>query len=312
MSEFLLARLRRPRPCLGEIHGSSQPMRLGIVEMMPGDFRTWTKDHTRAVRDLGFTGFGFHLDGETAFDITPDDCRRYHEFMAGEGLDLVQFAILYRECLFSPDAAERAAVTVKINRGTEIAAALGAQAFLLRPGSRSPAGSWTPHRDNYLPESRDLLVETLKPIARKAEEDGVILAMETHVVSIMDPPEKCRDIVEAVGADHLRLIMDAVNHFGSIQDVYHSSAFLNCIFDAVGPLAPVAHLKDVKVSPGLVVHIDQEVPGEGELDLALMLQRFDALFPEGYGLIEHLPREKVPVAAANIRSIAAHSGVDIH
>ena len=100
-------------------------MRLGIVEMMSGDFRTWTKDHTRAVRDLGFTGFGFHLDGETAFDIAPDDCRRYHEFMAGEGLDLVQFAILYRECLFSPDAAERAAVTVKINRGTEIAAAQG-------------------------------------------------------------------------------------------------------------------------------------------------------------------------------------------
>ena len=31
-------------------------MRLGIVEMMPGDFRTWTKEHTRAVRDLGFTG----------------------------------------------------------------------------------------------------------------------------------------------------------------------------------------------------------------------------------------------------------------
>ena len=58
-------------------------MRLGVVEMMPGDFRTWTKDHTRAVRDLGFTGFGFHLEGETAFEITPDDCRRYHEFMAG-------------------------------------------------------------------------------------------------------------------------------------------------------------------------------------------------------------------------------------
>ena len=101
-------------------------MRLGIVEMMPGDFRTWTKDHPRAVRDLGFTGFGFHLDGETALEITPDDCRRYHEFMAGEGLDLAQFAILYKECLFSPDTAERETVTRKINRGTEIAAALGA------------------------------------------------------------------------------------------------------------------------------------------------------------------------------------------
>ncbi len=287
-------------------------MRLGIVEMMPGDFRTWTKDHPRAVRDLGFTGFGFHLDGETAFEITPDDCRRYHEFMAGEGLDLAQFAILYKECLFSPDTAERETVTRKINRGTEIAAALGAQAFLLRPGSLNPAGSWTPHRDNHLPKCRDLLIETLKPIAGKAEQEGVILAMETHVVSIMDPPEKCRDIVAAVGSEHLRLIMDAVNHFRSIQTVYNSSDFLNYIFDTMGPLAPVAHLKDLKVSPGLVVHIDQEVPGEGELDLALMLQRFDALFPDGYGLIEHLPREKVPVATANIRRVAAECGVDIH
>jgi hypothetical protein len=78
-------------------------------------------------------------------------------------------------------------VTKKINRGTEIAAALGAQAFLLRPGSRSSAGSWTPHRDNHLPESRDLLVETLKPIAEKAEQEGVILAMETSGTLPLNP-----------------------------------------------------------------------------------------------------------------------------
>lgn len=287
-------------------------MRLGIVEMMPADFRTWTAQHTQAVRDLGFTGFGFHLRGEDVFDIRPADCRGYHEFMAGEGLDLAQFAITYGECLFDPDPAVRARVTAKIDAGTRIAAQLSAQTFLLRPGSRSPAGSWTPHRDNHSPESRDLLIETLKPIARTAEREGAILAMETHVVSIMDPPEKCRYIVEAVGSPNLRLIMDAVNHFPSIQDVYHSRAFLDRIFDAMGTLAPVAHLKDLKVSPGLVVHIDQAVPGEGELDVGHMLARFHALFPDGYGLLEHLPREKVPVAAANIRRIAAGSGVEIH
>ena len=287
-------------------------MRLGLVEIMPGDFRTWTKQHTQAVHDLGFTGFGFHLDGAMAFDISAADCRGYHEFMADEDLDLAQFAITYSECLFDPDPAVRQAVTAKIDRGTEIAGQLRAQSFLLRPGSLSPEGSWTPHRDNHLPANQDLLVETLKPIARKAEQEGVILAMETHVVSIMDPPEKCRDIVEAVGSDHFRLIMDAVNHFPSIQQVYNSTAFLDHVFDTMGPLAPVAHLKDAKVSPGLVVHIDQAVPGEGELDLGRMLQRFDALFPDGYGLIEHIPREMVPVASANLRRIAAEVGVDIH
>lgn len=284
-------------------------MRLGIVEMMPGDFRTWTRQHTGAVRDLGFTGFGFHMAWDTAQDVSTAQCRQGRQFMADEQLDLAQFALLYGECLFSSDAGERALVTDKINRGTEIAAGLGAQTFLLRPGSHSQHGSWAPHRDNHLPESRQRLIETLRPIAAKAEQEGVILAMETHVVSIMDPPETCRDIVEAVGSDHLRLIMDAVNHFDSIQAVYQSTAFLDRIFDAMGPLAPVAHLKDLKVSPGLVVHIDQEVPGEGELDLAHMLKRFDALFPLGYGLIEHLPADKVPVAAANIRRVAAAAGV---
>ena len=286
-------------------------MKLGIVGMLPADFRTFTPEHMEAIRDLQFTGFGFHFDGNRVFDVTVQECERYNEFMATQNLDLAQFAITYDECLFHPDIAVREAVTAKINRGTEIAAQLQAQTFLLRPGSMSPNGPWMPHRDNHLPENRDRLIETLRPIARKAELEGVTLALETHVVSIMDPPEKCRYVVEAVGSDNLRLIMDAVNHFPGLHEVYNSADFLNHLFDIIGPLAPLAHLKDLKISDGLVLHIDQEIPGEGELDLALMLRRFDALHPDGYGLIEHLSMEQIPVANANIRRIAAANGIGI-
>jgi sugar phosphate isomerase/epimerase len=286
-------------------------MRLGIVGMLPGDFRTFTKTQMAALRALTFTGFGFHLNGDAVFDITTADCRHYHQLMAGEGLDLAQFAITYNDCLFHPDQALRARAIVKINRGTEIAAQLGAQAFLLRPGGLNPAGPWAPHRDNHRPENTARLVETLKPIAQKAEQEGVLLALETHAVSVMDPPEKCRAIIEAVGSNHLRLIMDAVNHFQCLQQVYHSTEWINHIFDVMGPIAPLAHLKDLKVSNGLVLHIDQEVPGEGELDLALVLRRFDALYPAGYGLIEHLPLAQIPQAVANIRRIAAENGITI-
>jgi len=287
-------------------------MRLGIVGMLPGDFRTFRPEQMQAIRDLGFTGFGFHLDGGSVFDITAEDCAAYRRFVAGEGLDLAQFAITYGECLFAADPTERERVSAKIMRGTEIAAQLEAQAFLLRPGSLNPAGPWTPHRDNHRPEHVETLVDTLRPLARKAEGEGVLLAMETHAVSIMDPPIKCREIVEKVGSPNLRLIMDAVNHFQCLQQVYHSSDWLNHIFDEMGAVAPLAHIKDLKVSNGLVVHIDEEVPGEGEVDLALMLQRFDALYPDGYGLIEHLRRDQIPLAAANVRRVAAESGVSIH
>ena len=287
-------------------------MKLGIVGMLPGDFRTFTKSQMQAIRDLKFTGFGFHFNGDDVFNITAQDCKTYRQFIAEEALDLAQFAITYNECLFHPDKVQRVDAIEKINRGTEIATQLGAQAFLIRPGGLNPAGPWTPHRDNHLPENTSRLIDTLKPIAQKAELEGVLLAMETHVVSIMDPPDKCREIVESVGSDNLRLIMDAVNHFQSLKQVYNSTDFLNHIFDSIGDLAPVAHIKDLKISNGLVLHIDQEVPGEGELDVALMLKRFDALYPNGYGLIEHLSLSQIPLANANVRRIAAESGINIH
>ncbi len=287
-------------------------MRLGIVGMLPGDFRTFQPEQMQAIRDLGFTGFGFHLNGDDVFTITPAECAAYRRFMAGEGLELAQFAITYNESLFHPDKVVRERVTAKINRGTEIAAQLEAQAFLLRPGSLNPDGPWTPHRENHRPENAELLVETLRPIARKAGLEGVVLAMETHALSILDLPRKCRGIVEAVGSEYLRLILDAVNHFQSMHQVYNSSEWVSHIFDELGPLAPLAHIKDLKVANGLVLHIDQTVPGEGELDLALVLQRFNALHPDGYGLIEHLPLEQIPQAVANVRRIAAAAGVAIH
>ena len=136
--------------------------------------------------------------------------------------------------------------------------------------------------------------------------------METHALSILDLPVKCRRIIEAVGSPNLRLILDAVNHFQSMHQVYHSSEWVNHIFDELGLLAPLAHIKDLKVSNGLVLHIDQTVPGEGELDSALVLQRFNALHPDGYGLIEHLRVEHIPQAVANVRRTAAEAGVAIY
>ena len=65
-------------------------------------------------------------------------------------------------------------------------------------------------------------------------------------------------------------------------------------------------------SPRLVVHIDEEVPGEGVLDVATALQRWEQSHPDGYMLVEHLPEEKIPDAVNNVRVLARDAGVDIH
>ena len=287
-------------------------MRLGIVGMLPGNFRTFTKEQMEAIRALEFTGFGFHFSSDDVFDVTTEDCEKYNQFMAGEGLDLVQFALTYSECLFDPDSAVRESIIRRINRGVEIARQINAHSCLIRPGSLNPDGAWTSHRDNHLPESMERLIETLTPIAQKADAESVTIIVETHAVSIMDSPETCKAIVDTVGLDSLCIVMDFVNHFQTLRQVYNSTDRLNHIFDIMGPIAPVAHVKDIKVENGLVLHINEEMPGEGELDLAQALRRFDGFYPDGYGLIEHLPMEKIPLANTNVRRIAAKNGINIH
>ena len=286
-------------------------MRLGVVDMLPKDFRTCTPAQIQAITALGFTGFGCHLDSALAFEITATDCAAFKALYAAAGLELAQFSLAYTECLFSADLSVREQVAKKIARGIALTAQLGAQALLIRPGSLNPAGPWTPDRENHYPESLERLIDTLRPLAAQADSEGVVLVMETHATSIMDSPELCRTVVEAVGAPSLRLTMDVVNHFQTLRQVYDSAARVDHIFNTIGDIAPVAHIKDIIVQPKHVLHLDEAVPGEGVLDIGRLLCRFQALYPHGYGLIEHLPIDKVPLANTNVRRIAAEYEVPI-
>ena len=285
-------------------------MRLGVVGIC-SDFRTLNQEEIEAVQKLEFTGVSYHFASSNIPRVSLEECTQCRFLLEKAQLDLVQFGITYSECLFDPRPSVREAAIEAVNCGMSVAKELGAFHYLFRPGSLNPDGAWTSHRDNYLPESMERLIETLKPIAENAERETLTLVMETHAISIMDSPETCREIVERVGSDRLRIVMDFVNHFQTLRQVYDSEARLNHIFDVMGPVAPMAHIKDIRVENGLVLHLNEEVPGEGELALDVALKRFDELYPDGYGLIEHLPLEKIPLANTNVRKIAYENGVNI-
>ncbi len=287
-------------------------MRLGVIGMLPGDFRDITPDHLRAIRAIGLTGAGFHAPGDRLSEVRPDACRRARGIFAGAGVDLVQFGVGFGECLFDPDAEVRDRVVRKVERGIEVARELGAHVCLIRPGSLSPRGSYSPSPLNRTPACRARLVETLGRIARKAESEGVTVITETHLLTILESPETVRQVVEEVGSDRFRAVMDYVNHFQSLDQAYHSAERLDRIFEVMGPVCPVGHCKDLRVGDGLVLHLHEEIPGEGELDMAAALRLWHSLRPDGYMLLEHFPDEKYPPASRNVHRIAAEAGVEIH
>ena len=287
-------------------------MRLGIIGMLPGDLRTFSDRHFEAILEQGFTGVGFHLPGDLVNAITAEDTVTCKQLFTSHQIDLAQFAITYGDCLFDPDPDNRSEAVSKVVGGANLAARLGALTYLIRPGSRNPAGPWTPHRDNHTPEALALLVRTLKEIACRTATLDVATIVETHVISILNTPAVCRRLVESVRSANVRLVMDYVNHFESIDQVYSDTERLKHIYGTIGPLAPVCHVKDIAVGNRLVVHLDEAVPGQGELNLALALGLFHAHHPDGYALIEHLGPDQIPLAAANVRNISKRAGIPIY
>ena len=286
-------------------------MRLGVVGFVPGDPRAVTAEVLQKGLDLGVTSVCYHGSGEVLDALTTEDCNRVNALYNKLGLELAQLGIGYRECLFDPDGSVRDRVVKTIGRGIEAGRALRAHNVLIRTGSLNPAGSYDPTPENHEPGRLDVLIDTLSRVADKAEEEGMTVVIETHVLTIMGSPEINRQVIEAVGSDRLRVVMDFVNHFQSLDQAYNSADRLNHIFDVMGPISTVSHIKDISVEPGFVLHMNEEVPGAGVLDLVTAVRRWEEIQPEGYMLVEHLPEDKIPTAVANVRRIAAEAGVEI-
>ncbi len=286
-------------------------MRLGVVGYAPGDPRAVTEVVLRKGLELGVTSVCYHGPGDILDDLTTSDCNRANDLYDRLGLELAQFGIGYRECLFDPDEAVRDRVVRTIHRGLEVGSALRAHNVLIRTGSLNPSGSYDPSPENHEPGRLEVLIDTLSRVAKRAEEEGVTVVIETHVLTIMGSPEINRQVIDAVGSDRLRVVMDFVNHFQSLAQVYNSTDRMNHIFDVMGPISTVSHIKDISLEPGFVLHMNEEVPGAGDLDLVTAVRRWEALHPGGYMLVEHLPEEKIPTAVANVRRIAAEAGVEI-
>ena len=287
-------------------------MRLGVVGMLPADFRDITDEHLAAIAALKLTAGAFHAPGAMLGDVTAAEAHTVRDRFAAAGMDLAQFGVGFGECLFDPDDDIRSAVVQTIKESLRVAGDLAADCCLIRTGSLSPGGSYSPDPANHSPEARARLIDTLRRVAEDAEAAEMTIVIETHLLTIMNSPEANGSILGEVGSDRMRVVMDCVNHFQGLHQVYDSRARIDHIFEHMGPVSVVGHLKDAKVRDGFVIHIDEEIPGEGDLDLGHILRRWHELHPDGYMLLEHLPNEKYPLAAANALRAAAEAGVEIH
>ncbi|MEM7126724.1 MAG: TIM barrel protein [Chloroflexota bacterium] len=287
-------------------------MRLGVVGMMPKTLDEITPQHLATIRELNLTGVGMGLPGTEMGSVTDATVERTRQLFSDTEMDFAQLIVGFGGCLFDLDPAVRDDLVAQIRDGIGLSKRVGAHVCLIRTGSLSPTGSYSPSKENHRPECKERLVDSLTQIAETADSVGQAVVIETHVLTIMNSPEVNAEILQTIGSDRLQVVMDYVNHFQALHQVYNSTERINHIFDIMGPISAIGHCKDISVRDGFVTHFDEEIPGEGELDMATALRRWHEFHPDGYMMLEHLPEEQYPLASRNTHRILAEAGISVY
>ena len=281
-------------------------MRSAVVGLLPSDLHKIDGGAVERVASLGFSGTSVLLDEPGTY--AEADLRRVRDTLRAGGVAATQANGKYASLVATEPEVRTdgiAGLAAHIRAGVT----LGADTVYVRPGGRNPGKPWWPHPDHHTDAARDLLVTSLREVARIAEAEGVQLALEGHVLSVIDTPEHFGEIVRAVDSPALWVNLDPVNFIGSVWDAWRPQAVYDRLLQQIGDRIVCAHWKDYTIEDRLVLHITEVPPGEGVIDHARWLGQLDAIQPDAWVMIEHLSPDKIPAAKRELDTAMRRAGL---
>jgi sugar phosphate isomerase/epimerase len=129
---------------------------------------------------------------------------------------------------------------------------LGVKFITLCAGTRRRESLWVYHPGNSTPEAWDDMIYALKECVKIAENYGIVLALETEAATVVDTPEKARRMMDEVGSENLKMIMDCANlfHAGTAKKENVKNIMTHA-FEIFGGDVVMAHAKDISESDGI-------------------------------------------------------------
>ncbi len=287
-------------------------MLLGVAGLVPGDWKAIDGAVLDNVAAHGFKTVQIRVSDPQS--MKDKDVQRLQSMYSDRGFEMPQTVGNYGGKLVAEDEGERRAEIKFVKRMVNLTARLGSPNTYLRPGSLNPKGGWMPHPKNHSDEVFDRLVDSTKQICAVAENEGIMMAVEGGTVCPIDSPQRMKDLIDAVGSKALGFNMDPVNFIGSLDIAYDTTSLINEFYDLIPDRIVGCHAKDFTVVDALLPHIEESIIGQPEslLDNETLLLGLQKVNPKAHVLVEHLPDDKIPVAAEGIRKVAEKVGSAWH
>lgn len=201
--------------------------------------------------------------------------------------------------LVAPDPAVRRANVEHVRRCLEIAPAFGSHVVATETGTMSPHGDWTDTPKNSSAEVWKLLYDALETLLPVAEEQGVILAVETYVGNVLKTHGQLTGLLGRFPTQHLQVVCDPYNYLSrGLMPVQERAT--SELLDQFEPRFVLAHLKDV--SPDGAQAGTPEF-GTGAFSQRHYLEFLRARRPDLDLITEHMPLEHVPTVRRRFQEL---------
>lgn len=213
--------------------------------------------------------------------------------------------------LMEADQATRQANLKAVIEGLARAEEVGARCVVNIAGSRNP-GRWDgPHPDNFSAETFDLAVANAREIIDAVRPQRTKFTYEMMPWAFPDGADSYLALIRAIDRAAFGVHLDVVNAVNSVDRYFNTTALIRDCVIKLGPHIASCHLKDVRLSEDLTVHLDEVRAGEGNLDIRTYLEEVHRLPQEPPMMLEHLASEEEYDAARRyVLGLAKELGVE--
>jgi len=198
----------------------------------------------------------------------------------------------------SEDEAERQRAIAESIRLLEMAEKLGARCLVNSAGWRqNPAENFSEVIFCQIVETAQIILDSVNPIRT-----SFTLELVPDIF-----PYSCDsylELLQAVDRPGFAVHFDLANITTSPYWCYHNAELIAECVEKLGPYIKSCHAKDVVVTKGMVVHINETRPGLGCLDYPALIRAINRLDPDMPLMMEHLSsNEEYRLAAEYIHKI---------
>lgn len=235
--------------------------------------------------------------------------RSYREAFAAEDIVIAEIGI-WKNLLAPEDDLRQANFNFACER-LAFADELGVRCCVSWVGSLAPGVKRGPHPDNLSQRGFDLTVEAVRKLIDAVKPKRCKFGLETMQFLLPDSAEVYRELVLAVDRKSFGVHLDPVNLILSPRMYFNNGALLRHCFELLGPWVVSCHAKDIILHDQNALHLDETVPGRGNLDYATYLTEISKLPGDTPLMMEHLKPEEYACSRDHIVSVARRHGIPL-